>query len=323
MAYITGFCRAYTDYIIPIDSDDVLREFGVEKNTSSMVDMNVLKGCIERFNGEFVAGGPVANSMAVISALGGQAAFIGKIADDEAGRFFQDAFDKASVVFKSKPYLKKDVGSGLCVIFISPDGSRTMLFNRGVVDNILKSDVIEAEDFLQDSNILFAGFPARDGSVDAVFNEIRALAPNAKVATSLQAFDNLSGDIAMLTAKLLVGRASIVFGNEYEFFLFAKALGYRDLKELSKSYSEKIFCNTIGEKGVLVAHDGYLHETSSYPTNVIDTTGAGDAFAGGFLYGLNVGKNLEEASKIGAYCASQIIGQYGARPKTSLCMPEL
>ena len=317
MGYITGLCRAYTDYIITLDDDVELGRLGLAKGDDKLADHDVIQKCLGSYKGVYVPGGPVANSISVAAALGSASAYIGKVANDDAGKSFREAFEKSGIVFRSSNYQGNDKGSGLCVIFVTPDGARTVLFTRGVVDDVEEGDITPMSSVLEDTKIIFAGFSVRNSYEGSPFMQVRSKAPEALVATSLQSFNELSKEDVRSATQLILDRADIIFGNDIEYPVFLQATGYKTLEEISRARPEKIFSQTLGAAGALVVQNAVAHHIPIYPAKVIDTTGAGDAYAGGFLHGLNQGASLAEAGQMGAYCASQIISQIGGRPSSA------
>lgn len=313
MSYITGLCRAYTDYIIPLADDADLERIGVAKGGGKLVDSEEIARYLKEYSGKYYAGGPVANSLSIVASLGGKSAFIGKVADDDAGQVFRGAFLSMGVTFLSQAYNSSDKGSGTCIIFVSPDGQRSIVFNRGCNNDITSNDILSYSTILQDTSILFAGFSIRDSSPDSIFDQARRYAKSAKVATTLQSIDQISmGDIKDVLDTIF-HRADIIMGNESEYRAVLSAYHINSFEQLLKVYPRKIFVETLGPDGARIGENGRTVFIPVHPSEVIDTTGAGDAFAGGFLYGLSCGNSLDGAGKIGAYCASRVISKIGAR----------
>lgn len=322
MAYITGVCRAYTDYIIQLKEESELSKIGLKKGGDNLVDLDMIKHCLNNYDGKYYAGGPTANSISVVAALGGESAFIGKIANDEIGNFFTKSFADIGVKFTTAPYSMGDKGSGICVIFVTSDGQRSMLFNRGCNNDITGRDIVDAQDTLSQSLIVFLGFQIRDDNKNSIYESVKLKSPTSKIATSLQSLNEMKSDEVKMTSTLILDRADYIFGNEDEYNALRLALEINSPESLSKIYSDKIFIETLGANGSRILHGNEIIYIPTYPVEVIDTTGAGDAYAGGFLYGLQSGKALQESGKIGAFCSSVIISQIGARPKEKIILPE-
>jgi fructokinase len=323
MSYITGLCRSYTDYLIQLDDDNEFEKIGINKGADILINMNKVKECIEGYQGMFLPGGPIANSIHVASFLGSQTGYIGKVANDDTGRSFLTLFQRSGVTFNSKTYGQRDKGSGICIVFVSPDGQRTIAFNRGVVDDIQDSDIDEMKHVLENTDIFFVGLLLRNSSSNSPYvKALKYINDDTRIATSLQSLNEMSKEEVFEVSYIIVDRAEIIFGNECEYIAFLKTLGEKNLNDLAMKFSTKIFVQTLGSKGAVIRKGAEEYLIPAYSAAVVDTTGAGDAFAGGFLHGLSAGENLRKSGEIGAYCASVILSKIGARPEGSIILPK-
>jgi len=189
-----GKCHGH--YIIQVENDEELINMGVVKGEDTYVDSSRIHKYIDKYSGNFISGGPTANSISMVSSLGGKSAFIGKVANDSAGKSFLNSFERKGIIYNKNTFDEINSGSGICILFVTPDGQR-----------------------------------------------------------------------------------SIWYGNE--------------------TYTVK-----------------------AYSTEVKDTTGAGDAFAGGFLYALNKGYSMLKSAKIASYCGSLAANKIGARLPSNISLPE-
>ena len=311
---ITGFCRAFTDYIINISDEDFAKS-GMAKGVSAGLTAKEMLDLIDNYGGTFAAGGNIANSIAVAASLGAETAFIGKVACDSSGSVFREAFQKQNVLFKTADHHDAEQASGTCAIFVTTsDGERTMRATEGVSDHHCIDDVDLYKDELQRTGILFTDYPIRDPQLHGVFNHAAKQLPvSALIATTLQNVGSPIVDLR-IAAKPIFDYAHIVFGNETEYEHLAHFLGDNNVEEIARRFPDKILCCTLGEKGAVIHHKGIATYIPVIPAKVVDTIGAGDAFAGGFLHGLNQGKTFIDAGTIAAESAAKIVAQPGARP---------
>ena len=264
------------------------------------------------------SGGSVANTSHGLASLGGRAGFIGKIADDDLGdAFSRDLFD-AGVSFFPAP---KDHGlpTGRCVIVVTPDGQRTMNTFLGASQYLPTAALDEAA--IADAEILYLeGYLWDPEEPRAAMRRAIAAAKSAgrKVAFTLSdafVIDRHGDDFR---AMIDGGEIDILFANHIE---LASLTGQDDFHAGIDSLKDKVplLVVTRSEQGAVAASGGKLYEVPAEPVaKVVDTTGAGDLFAAGFLYGHVNGRAIDECLTMGAVCAAEIISHYGARPEASL-----
>ena len=261
------------------------------------------------------SGGSAGNTVAGVASLGGKAAFVGKVADDLLGEVFAHDIEAIGATFKT-PRLE-GAATGRSLINVTPDAHRTMATFLGAANQLSPSDVDESQIgrafavYLE--GYLFDPPPAREAFVKAAF---AAHAAGRKVAMTLS-------DVFVVERwrnELLgfLDHIDVVFANETEL----KALYQTDdfVAALDKLAERVGVCAvTRSEQGSVVRTGEETHVVPAVPiAQVIDTTGAGDQYAAGFLFGLARGKPLDQCGALGALCAWEVIGHYGPRPQTSL-----
>jgi sugar/nucleoside kinase (ribokinase family) len=264
-----------------------------------------------------VAGGSAANTMAGLASFGGSGLFIGKVKDDRLGQVFAKSMTGHGVVF-STPQAPDGSTTASSMIAVTPDGQRSMNTYLGACRELVPDDVDEEQ--VAEARILYIeGY---------LWDE-----PHAKHASrkAIAAMKGAGGRVALsLSDSFCVGRfrdeflhlldreVNILFANEDE----AKALFQVEEFDGVIAAARKwggIAAITRSAKGCVVIEEGQAHAVAAKPVaRVIDTTGAGDQFAAGFLYGLTHGKGLKECGRLGAIAAAEVISHYGARPETSL-----
>ena len=264
-----------------------------------------------------VAGGSAANTMAGLASLGGNGLFVGKVFDDRLGSVFGKSMTAQGITFTT-PATQEGSATASCLIAVTPDGQRSMSTYLGACRELVPDDV--NEDQVADARILYIEGYLWDEE-------------NAKQAArkAIAAVKRAGGQVALsLSDAFCVGRfrdeflhlldkdVNILFANEDE----AKALFQEEMFEgviAAAGTWGGIAAITRSAEGCVVLEDSAMHAIAAAPVSrVIDTTGAGDQFAAGFLYGLTHGKGLADCGRLGAIAAAEVISHYGARPEMSL-----
>ena len=268
--------------------------------------------------GEVASGGSAANTVAGVAALGGRAAFIGQVADDQLGGIFAHDIRAAGVDFAT-PARPGEPTTGRCLIFVTPDGQRTMNTFLGA-GQFLPEAALDAR-VIADSAILYLEGYLWDPEEPRA--AMRAAIGHARQAGRRVAFtlsdvfciSRHGGDFRQLIEG---GQVDILFANEAELTALA---GNDDLEAAVATFAAKVptLVVTRGERGALVVQDGNRVEVPAEPIDrLVDTTGAGDLFAAGFLHGQAQGRDLSASLRLGALCAAEVLTHYGARPQVDL-----
>tara|TARA_B100001989_G_C24438525_1_gene412726 strand:- start:67 stop:903 length:837 start_codon:yes stop_codon:yes gene_type:complete len=276
-----------------------------------LVNENELKKLLEGLKiEETVAGGSVANSIVSLAQLGNKVGFIGKVSDDELGSKYEDGLNLEKVkYFYSKK--KEKVPTGTCLILVTPDSERTMVTFLGTAGKINNNDIdINA---VKESEVLFLeGYLWDEGEPKKAFD--KAINHSNKVAMSLSDLFCVERHKKQFL-NLVEAKLDITFANEQEIMSLIDAKKFEDVIEFSKKI-KKLIVITRGEKGALaIKNDQVTVCPAKKNLKVIDLTGAGDLFAGGFLDGFIKGKSLEESLGKGTEMSSKIIQIIGARLK--------
>lgn len=272
-----------------------------------------LHNILKRKNYTQTSGGSIANSLVGLASFGSSTAMIGNVSHDPLGKFFIDTLRHDGVHFLSKP---KPVGaSGHCLILGTPDGERTMNTHLGISSDLSPDDI--DQDLIKNASVVFMeGYMFdRPSNKDAFFKAAAiALASDKHTAFSLSSEfavrANLE-DVRSFTSLM----ADITFANEKEIKALAQTESFEDAVAHGKS-SLGMFVITRGAKGaVIVAGDKVIDIPVIKPTALVDTTGAGDAFASGFLAGYVRGFSLEKCGHLGALAGASNVSHIGARPQ--------
>jgi sugar/nucleoside kinase (ribokinase family) len=314
---VAAMGNAIVDVIAPVD-DGFLLKHSIAKGVMTLVDEFRASELLPALVGpQQIAGGSAANTMAGIASLGGKGLFVGKVKDDALGRAFADSLNETGVRFATA--MAGDGPSTACsVILVTPDGHRSMNTYLGASREIAEADVDEAD--MASSSVLYVEGYLWDQ-------------PNAKAAIvkAIAAAKRGGGEVAFtLSDPFCVGRyrdeflnllrsdLDILFANEDEAKALFEVEDFDSILQPLKDWGG-IAAITRSEKGCVVAQGSDVHVIDAVAgVKVIDTTGAGDQYAAGFLYAHTHGKGLADCGRLGSLAAAEVIAHYGARPEKSL-----
>lgn len=265
-----------------------------------------------------ISGGSAANTLAGLAALGARCAFIGQVADDQLGEVFAHDIRAGGIAFSTPPRAG-DPPTARCLIFVTPDGQRTMNTYLGA-SQFLPSEALDLGAIAQAQVLYLEGYLWDPEEPRAAMRSAIAAAKDAgrKVAFTLSDSFVIERHGADFRAMIETGDIDILFANEHE---LASLTGHDDFDRGIAELAPKVpvLVVTCSEKGAVAIAGGERAEVPAEPVDkVVDTTGAGDLFAAGFLLGNVRGRPLGECLKIGAICAAEIISHYGARPEADL-----
>jgi sugar/nucleoside kinase (ribokinase family) len=307
---ILGIGNAIIDVICKID-DDFLSKNGLTKSTMKLVDENEFKKLLKSLKIEkTISGGSVANSIVGLAQLGNEVGFIGKVNDDNLGRKYLEGLQKEKVKFHYK-IKSEEIPTGTCLILITPDSERTMCTFLGTAGKISEKDI--NEEIVKKSEITFLeGYLWDKGDPQKAFNKA--------INCSKQSALSLSDLFCVERHKdyfldLVQNKLNITFANEQEIMALIGTKNFKDVVEFAKKI-KKLIVITRGDKGALAINgDDVVECSANRNLKIVDLTGAGDLFAGGFLHGLINGKTIKDSLIKGTEMSSKIIQIIGARIK--------
>ena len=308
--------NALVDTLQQID-ENIIEKLDLNKARMTLVDKERSNFLLENMpNPTYAAGGSAANTAYWISVLGGQAGFIGKVSNDDLGKQFKSSLSEHGLEDLTV-YEEGDDQTGLCAIFITPDGERTMNTYLGAGAQLSMSDLNEQAinkcNILYMEGYLWDRLPSKEAFMYA--SNVNKLS-GGKNALSLS-------DVFCVEAHrdsfldLIKENIDYVFCNEDEL----KALTLQDTTEKSFKFFEENFPKleqlicTLGSKGAIVLKDNKEYFFEATEANVIDKTGAGDFFAAGYLYGLQKNLTIDESANLANKSAAHVISEIGVRPE--------
>ncbi|MES2493826.1 MAG: adenosine kinase [Pseudomonadota bacterium] len=310
--------NAIVDVVASCVEDDIVR-LGLLKGGMTLVDENrahELYGAMGP--AREISGGSAANTLAGLAALGANCAFIGQVADDQLGEVFSHDISAGGIAFNT-PARAGQPATARCLIFVTPDGQRTMNTFLGASQFLPAAQVDEAA--IADAAVLYLeGYLWDPEEPRAAMRRAIAAARNAgrKVAFTLSDSFVIARHGDDFRKLIDAGEIDILFANEHE---LAALTGIEDFDEGIVHLGGKVTTVVVtrSEQGAHAVSGGEHVRVMAEPVaRVVDTTGAGDLFAAGFLFGHVRGKPLAECLKLGAICAAEIISHYGARPEADL-----
>ncbi|NGM50128.1 adenosine kinase [Caulobacter sp. 602-2] len=314
---VAAIGNAIVDVIAQCD-DAFLDAQGLVKGSMALIDTARASSLYDAMAaGIEASGGSAANTLAGVASFGGKAAFIGKVADDQLGRVFTHDMRAIGGIFTTPP-LAEGPATAQCLINVTPDAQRTMSTYLGACVELTAADVdqaiIEGAQYAYLEGYLFDPLEAR-----RAFAKAAALSHGAGRKIAITLSDSF---VVERHREALLGfvetQCDIVFANASEVCALFQTDDFdAAVKELSKRV--EIAAVTRSEKGSVVASGEHFHEISAFPVEkVVDTTGAGDQYAAGFLYGLSQGRSLADCGKLGSLAAAEVIAHYGPRPQVKL-----
>jgi sugar/nucleoside kinase (ribokinase family) len=314
---VVGLGNAIVDVIAHAE-DAFLAAEGMAKGAMTLIEAERAETLYARMGpGVESSGGSAANTMAGIASLGGRAAFIGKVKDDQLGAIFAHDIRAAGVAFRTRPALG-GAPTARCLIFVTPDAQRTMNTYLGASVELGPEDVDEALIAAAQVTYLEGYLWDRPRAKDA-FRKAARTAHEAGRKVALTLSDPFCVERHRAEFQELVrGPVDILFANEAEIRALWQVRDFDAALAATRGLVQ-IAALTRSEKGSVVLSNGKTESVPAEPVQrVVDTTGAGDLFAAGFLHGLTQGRPPAEAARIGAIAAAEVIAHVGARPERPL-----
>ena len=311
---VFGIGNALVDCVYMVD-DKFLDDNNIEKGLMTLVDEKKQKSIIEKiknFDSVIQSGGSVTNSVYTLSQLGGSGYVSVLVAEDEFGKIYLSDLKNSNVSTGGTTYTTGDGMTGTCLVLTTPDAERTMNTCLSISSNFSIKN-INLVDLKSSEYLYIEGYlVTSDVAMEAVHQSIEFSSKNdVKIALTFS-------DLAMVKyfkdnfKSILYNKVDLLFCNEDE----AKTFSGYDTLEDSIKYLGKLSSTlvvTLGKNGSLIYHNGEKITIDPYPTKAVDTVGAGDTFAGAFLYGITNGLSLKKSGELASLLSSKVVSKIGPR----------
>jgi sugar/nucleoside kinase (ribokinase family) len=313
---VVGIGNAIVDVLAHADDAFLARE-GLTKGTMALIDARRADELYARMApGVEVSGGSAGNTMAGLASLGGRGAYIGKVRDDQLGQVFRHDITAAGVLYKTAA-ATSGPATARCLILVTPDAQRTMNTFLGASVGLGPEEIDEA--VIADAQVTYLeGYLFDPPQAKEAFRRAATIAHAAGRKVALSLSDPFCVDRHRAEFRDLVAHhVDILFANEAEI----GALFQCDFEAAARQVRGlcEIAALTRSEKGSVVVTAGATIAVEAAPVpRIVDTTGAGDLYASGFLRGLTTGRDLALCARLGSLAAAEIISHFGARPETPL-----
>ena len=318
-----GLCaigNAIVDILAPATHEFIQsqKEFGMNPGSMALIDAKRAEELYALMGpGTEASGGSAGNTMAAYASFGGKGAYIGKVADDQLGKVFTHDIRAIGVHFDTAPLLNS-APTAQCLILVTDDAQRTMNTFLGASVQFAPEDV--NEDIIANSDITYLeGYLFDAAPAKAAFFKAAEICAKNNHKLSLTLSDPFCVNRHREDFKKLIeNHVDILFANEEEIKALYEVATLKEAIEAVRPHCE-ITAITCGAKGsIVISGDQTVEIEAAKPLRIVDTTGAGDVYAAGFLFGLTEGKSLKECGDLGSLAAAEVIDHYGPRPATSL-----
>lgn len=301
-----GLGNALVDVLLQLKDEEILGRIGVKKGAMDMISEEQMIA-IQSSNGDLkrtlTPGGSVCNTMRAMAALGANSGYIGKIGEDSNAAYYENALKTVGV---NPHFIRTEGVSGCCTVLISPDGERTMCTFLGPAPTITPAEISEEMLAAYDCIYIEGYLLVNEPLVKTTMQKAKKL--GLKVALDLSNFNIVNGFRGLLE-EVIPQYVDILFSNESEAEAFTGLKGEEAVRKLADMVDIALL--TMGPNGAFVATQGNVVRVGAEGGKPKDTTGAGDNFAAGFLYGQTVGATLEQSARIGSMLAGYVIDVIG------------
>jgi len=312
---VYGLGNALVDMEFEI-SDQFLQDNSIDKGVMTLVDENQQHELIEQldaFDGNKASGGSAANTLIAVSSMGGSSYYSCKVADDELGHFYLNDLKAAKIDCNMDGKHKGGI-TGKCLVMVTPDAERTMHTFLGVSSELSPYEI--SEEAIRNASFCYLeGYLTTSESGKAANIEARKIAEANNIKTALTFSDPFVVEHFRDGFTETIGDGiDLLFCNEAEALSYTKKQSINEAAEVIKTFS-KTFAITLGAEGALVYDGKNQIQIEANTVKAVDTNGAGDLFAGAFMYGLTHGKSFEQAGILASKASSIIVSQFGPRLK--------
>ncbi len=308
MKKILGMGNALTDILLQIENDEVLFSLNMPKGSMQLINDQQsanISEFFQKYEKKMATGGSASNTINGITKLGAVGGFVGKVGKDEVGNFFtKDSIQNGAITH----LFLSETPSGHCTVLVSPDGERTLCTFLGAACELLADD-LNAEMFQGYDIFHIEGYLVQNH--DLIRKAVRlAKESGLLVSIDLASYNVVESNLDFLN-EIIEKYVDIVFANEEESHAFTGLDPLESVNEIAKNV--KIAVVKIGKNGSYIKSGSEMYKVDALKANCIDTTGAGDLYAAGFLYGLARDYPLEICGKIGSLVSGNVVEVLGAK----------
>lgn len=306
--------------VLSHESDEFVTEQGMVKGTMALIDTERAESLYAAMNPAIeISGGSAANTTVGVASFGSRAAFIGRVCTDQLGAVYAHDLRAAGVQFDTPP-AEEGLPSGRCLVVVTSDAERTLNTYLGASAELSESDV--DLDLIASASITYLeGYLWDSPGAQQAYRVAAAHAHEAGQRVALTLSDIFAVERHRETfLELVEGSVDILFANEAEICALYQVDDFEAALKRVTGHCE-VAALTRSEKGAVIIRGEEVHVVAAHPipgAKLVDTTGAGDLYAAGFMHGFTRGYDLELCGRLGALAASEVISHIGARPETSL-----
>ncbi len=313
---VTGIGNALVDIEFKV-LDEFFERNGVEKGVMTLVDeerQNALMAVINTAEAKKQCGGSAGNTVIAVSQFGGKSYYCCKVANDELGHFFMNDMKDSGVSHNLNPAQLEEGITGKCLVMVTPDSERTMNTFLGITQTYAEANVNEAA--IKDSKYLYMeGYLITSENGKAAMKYAKRVAEENGVKVALTFSDPAMVKYFREHFDEVIGASvDLLFANEEEAMIFTGKNTLGEAREELKKVA-KHFVITKGKNGAMIFDGDTFIDIEPYKTTAVDSNGAGDMFAGAFLYGITHGHSYASSGKLASMASSKIVSQFGPRLK--------
>ena len=311
---VYGIGNALVDVEFEVE-EAFLKKHKVAKGMMTLVDEERQHALVNEIKAAQVkkqSSGSAANTIIAVNQFGGKSFYSCKVANDEYGQFYMDDLKDSGVDTNLNGYELEDGVTGKCLVMVTPDADRTMNTFLGITSSLTKGSI--NEEALKNSSYLYIeGYLVTGPESLVAMMEAKRMAEKHTVKTSITLSDPSIVQYFREGFKEVIGSGvDLLFCNEEEAFTYTGKSNLLEAREELK-YAAKCFAITLGKNGAMIFDGDTFIDIESFPVQAIDSNGAGDMFAGAYLYGLTHGHSHAQAGKIASMASSQVVSKFGPR----------
>ena len=315
---VVGIGNAMVD-VLAQASEGFLAENGIGKGIMQLIDMDRAVDLYGRIGpAKEISGGSAANTIAGIAHLGGRTAYVGKVKDDQLGAIFAHDMRAQGAVYETRMAARSEAQeTGRCIVLVTADGERSMNTYLGVTEFLTPDDIDEAQ-MAQAEWIYLEGYRFDGPESHQAFAKAIAACKGAGGRVSITLSDAFCVERHRDAFRRMIAEdVDLLFANRAEILSMYQTQDFDAALEAA-ARDVKIVACTDSENGAHILSGGEHWHVPAVPTQIVDATGAGDLFAGAFLWGITNGYDLQTAARMGNIAASEVISHIGARPEADL-----